>query len=198
MYKAVQVNFGVEVRGLYSQLTSYGEHKPADVLVYSSSVHQAQYTGKAVALDVAITDPCTKTAQNLHSDQRPLVAASDRHGQKLNNHIRAVRQAAQDGIGPLPFEKAPLVLETSGAFSNFTQNWFKKMVKIDKARQEWLGTGVYTSRRLRNLDWTWSANSFSSWHLQSIAVAHARLQAQAVDNMISECEHQDYWVLPFA
>jgi hypothetical protein len=111
MYKAVQANFGVEVRGLYSQLTSYGEHKPADVLVYSGSVHQDQYPGKAVALDVAITDPCTKTALNLHSDQRPLVAASDRHGQKLSNHNRAVRQAARDGTGPLPFEKAPFVLD---------------------------------------------------------------------------------------
>ena len=89
-----------------------------------------------------------------------------------------------------------LVSETSGAFSNFTQNGLKKMVKIDKARQQWFGTAVYTSRRSRNLDWTWSANSFSSWHLQPIAVAHARLQAQAVNNMISECEHQDYWVVP--
>ena len=87
-------------------------------------------------------------------------------------------------------------METSGAFSNFTQNWFKKMVKIDKSQQACSGTGVFTSRRLQSLDWTWSANSFSSWHLQSISMAHARLQVQAVNHMISECEHQEQWAAP--
>ena len=96
----------------------------------------------------------------------------------------------------VPFDKAPIVIETSGAFSNFTQNWFQKMVKIDKSQQDWNGTGVFTSRRLRGLDWTWSANSFSSWHLQSLSVAQARLQAQAVNHMISVCEHQELWAAP--
>ena len=70
------------------------------------------------------------------------------------------------------------------------------MVKIDKSQQDWNGTGVFTSRRLRGLDWTWSANSFSSWHLQSLSVAQARLQAQAVNHMISVCEHQELWAAP--
>mgnify|MGYP007071511272 CR=1 FL=1 len=124
----------------------------------------------------------------------PLAAA--RHQQKKGTHTRAERQAARDGTGPLPFEKAPIVMETSGAFSKFTQDWFKKLVRVDKAQQAWRGTGVYTSRRLRNLDRTWSANSFSSWHSQCISVAHARLQAQAVNEMIGECLERDYPVAP--
>ena len=196
MYSAVRANYGKEYLGLYRQLTSYGEHKPADILVHSGSVHQEEFPGKAVALDVAITDPTTATSLGLNSHQKPLVAAVDRHNAKLNTHKAAQRQAIQDGIGPLPFEKAPIVMETSGAFSNYTQNWFKKMVRIEKAQQAQFGTGVFTSRRLQSLDWTWSANSFSSWHLQSISMAHARLQAQAVNHMISECEHQAHWAAP--
>ena len=191
MYSAVRANYGVEARGLYRQLTSYGDHKPADVLVHAGSVHQDEYPGKALALDVAITDPTCVTALGLNSHQKPLAAAGNRHEAKLSTHRVAERQAVQDGLGPLPFDKAPIVIETSGAFSNFTQKWFKKMVKIDKSQQDWNGTGVFTSRRLRGLDWTWSANSFSSWHLQSLSVAQARLQAQAVNHMISICEHQE-------
>ena len=127
--------------------------------------------------------------------KRTLVAVQAQ-GTKLRTHKVAQRQATQDGLGPLPFEKAPIVMETSGVCSNFTQNWFKKMVRIEKAKQAQFGTGVFTSRRLQSLDWTWSANSFSSWHLQSISMAHARLQAQAVNHMISECEHQAHWAAP--
>ena len=162
MYSAVRANFGVEVKGLYRQLTSYGEHKPADILVHAGSVHQDEYPGKAVALDATVTDPTTITSLGLNSHQQPLAAAASRHGAKLRTHKAAQRQATQDGLGPLPFDKAPIIIETSGAFSNFTQNWFKKMVKIDKSQQAWNGAGVFTSRHLRNLDWTWSANSFSS------------------------------------
>ena len=187
MYSAVRANYGKEYLGLYRRLTSYGEHKPADILVHSGSVHQEEFPGKAVALDVAITDPTTATSLGLNSHQKPLVAAVDRHNAKLNTHKAAQRQAIQDGLGPLPFEKAPIVMETSGAFSNYTQNWFKKMVRIEKAQQAQFGTGVFTSRRLQSLDWTWSANGFGSWNSQCISVAHARMQAQAVNDLIGEC-----------
>ena len=197
MYREVRASYGVEVRGLYALLTSYGEHKPADFLVHSGSVHEDQYPGKAVALDVAVTDPTTHTSINTHhSDREPLAAAKARHQQKKGTHTRAERQAARDGTGPLPFEKAPIVMETSGAFSKFTQDWFKKLVRVDKAQQAWRGNGVYSSRRLRNLDWTWSANSFGSWHSQCISVAHARMQAQAVNDLIGECLEKDYPVAP--
>ena len=124
------------------------------------------------------------------------MAVYSRHNDKLCTHRSAQRQAVLDGRGPLPFEKAPIVIESSGAFSNFTQDWFKKMVKIEKSQQAWNGTGVFTSRRLQGLDWTCSANSFSSWHLQSLSVAQARLQAQAVNHMISICEHPEHMVVP--
>ena len=121
---AVRANYGVEVRRLYRQLTSDGEHKPADVLVHAGSVHQDEYPGKALALDVALTDQTTITALGLNSHQRPLAAAVSRHNDKLSTHRSAQRQAVQDGSGPLPFDKAPIVIETSGAFSSFTQAWF--------------------------------------------------------------------------
>ena len=35
--RALYVHVTLEVRGLYAQLTSYGEHKPADVLVPASA-----------------------------------------------------------------------------------------------------------------------------------------------------------------
>ena len=87
-------------------------------------------------------------------------------------------------------------METSGAFSKFTQDCFKKLVRVDKALQAWRRNGVYFSRRLRSLGWTWSANSFSSWHSQCISVAHARMQAQTVNDMIGECLERDYPVAP--
>ena len=50
---------------LYAQLSSYGEHKPADVLVPAS----ATGTDKATALDITITDPTNKTALDRGSDR---------------------------------------------------------------------------------------------------------------------------------
>ena len=37
IYRALHVHVTVEVRGLYAQLTLYGEHKPEDVLVTASA-----------------------------------------------------------------------------------------------------------------------------------------------------------------
>ena len=47
-----------QVHGLYAQLTSHGEYKPADVSVSKS----ATTTGYSQALDITITDPTGKTA----------------------------------------------------------------------------------------------------------------------------------------
>ena len=48
IYRALHVLVTVKVWGLYAQLTSYREHKPADVLVPVS----ATGTDKATAIDI--------------------------------------------------------------------------------------------------------------------------------------------------
>ena len=80
MYKALGVAAETEVKGLYLQLTSYGAHRPADVLVPSSSSGD----GVAWALDVAYTDPTCATAIQHNSDTRALSSAKARHN---SDHI---------------------------------------------------------------------------------------------------------------
>ena len=82
IYRVLHVHVTVEARGLYAQLTSYGGHKPADVLVPASSTG----TDKATALDITITDPTSKTTLDRGSDRKPLVAAAVRHMVKLGTH----------------------------------------------------------------------------------------------------------------
>ena len=61
IYRALRMHVTVEVRGLYAQLTSYGEHKPADVLVPASVTG----TDKATALDITITEQLLTHQPNL-------------------------------------------------------------------------------------------------------------------------------------
>ena len=56
IYRALRVHVTVEVRGLYAQLTSYGEHKPEDVLVPASAIG----TDKATALAKQLLTPPTR------------------------------------------------------------------------------------------------------------------------------------------
>ena len=63
IYRSLHVQVTVEVRGLYTQLTSYGEHKPADMLVPASTTG----SDKAKALDITITDLTNKTALDRES-----------------------------------------------------------------------------------------------------------------------------------
>ena len=85
MYRSLRVDAKTEVRGLYAQLTSYGEYKPADVLVPAS----AMGAGDAQALDVAITDPTGKVAVQRLSHRQPLKAAEIRHKDKMSTHRKA-------------------------------------------------------------------------------------------------------------
>jgi len=192
MYKDLHALYGVEVSGLYRQLTSHGEHKPADILVYSGSVHEKWHPGSNLALDVAVTDPCSQTALDAGSSRTPLIAAKIRHDAKKNNHRRAEARATADNTGPLDFKKIPLVFETSGAFSKDTALWFQQMVNADTQQQREVGHAVWTNRRLRELEWTWSANSFRSWHSQRLAMAHARLTAKCINHMIGKCQAEKY------
>ena len=177
LYRELGVHVSVEVKGLYAQLTSYGEHKPADVLVPAS----ATGTEKAVALDIAITDPTSKIALDNNSNETPLVAAEIRHRQKLSTHRKAAEEA---GPGGLAFVKTPLVFETTGAMSKGTQKWWESVKQLNKERNKY----GPKSRRENGLQHTWSANSFSTFWQQSIAVVHARTQAEAISQWIGLCQ----------
>ena len=97
-----------QVRGLFSQLTSDGDHRPADVLVPPS----ATGGGLHWALDVTITDPTNKTKLERHSDTRALAAATRVHNKKLEIFRRQLEAAGPAG---LQFEKKPLALKATGA-----------------------------------------------------------------------------------
>ena len=178
IYRALHVHVTVEVRGLYAQLTSYGEHKPADVLVPAS----ATGTDKATALDITITDPTNKTALDRGSDRKPLVAAAVRHTVKLGTHKKALEEAGDQG---LPFTKGPLVFETTGAMGEETQKWWKSIVEMEADQRI---PGAPQSRREQGLEHTWSANKFSSYWLQTFSMSHARMQAESIAQWIGTCQ----------
>ena len=92
----------VEVRGLYVQLTSYGEHKPADMFVPASATRM----DKATALDITITDSTNKTALDGGSDRKPLVAAAVPHRVKLGTHKKALEEAG-DQFARSPLHEGP-------------------------------------------------------------------------------------------
>ena len=170
MYKALGVAAETEVKGLYLQLTSYGAHRPADVLVPGSSTKD----GVAWALDVAYTDPTAATAIQHNSDKRPLSAAKARHVAKMATHRRALTTA---GAAGLPFSKKPLVFETTGAMGQDAQKWWATVLEAEQAQRM---PGQPTSRRDRGLEHTFSANGFATYWLQSIAISYARAQAESI------------------
>jgi hypothetical protein len=170
MYRSLKVDARTEVRGLYAQLTSYGEYKPADVLVPAS----ASSAAKAQALDVAITDPTGKVAVQRLSHRHPLRAAEIRHRDKMSTHRKALTAAGANG---LPFTKVPLVFETTGAMGAETQKWWKDIRKMEKDQR---GLGETTSRKDLGLDWTFTANGFASYWLQSISMSMARTAAESI------------------
>ena len=169
IYRALHVHVTVGVQGLYVQLTSYGEHKPADVLVPVS----ATWMAKATALDITITDPTNKISLDRGTDKRPLVAAALRHKAKLQTHKKVLKEAGDQG---LPFTKAPLVFETTGAMGEETQKWRKSIVEMDADQRI---TGAPKSRRKQGLEHTWFVNKFSSYWLQMFSMAHARIRAES-------------------
>ena len=87
MYRSLSIHVDVEVRGLYAQLASYGEHKPADILVPASAVGEGD---TARALDIAITDPTCKTALDASSHTHARKAAHNRHTEKMGSYRKAL------------------------------------------------------------------------------------------------------------
>ena len=171
MYKALGVAAETEVKGLYLQLTSYGAHRPADILVPGSSTED----GIAWALDVAYTDPTSATAlQQYNSDKRPLSSAKARHSAKMATHKKALDAA---GAAGLSFTKKPLVFETTGAMGSEAQKWWSTVLKLEHARYV---PGNPTSRRDLGLEHTFTANGFATFWLQSISLTYARAQAESL------------------
>ena len=173
MYKAIFVVVGVECKGLYSLLTTHGGHKPADVLVPPSHTG----TDKFWAIDVTIVDPSLPSmVSGQRSHRVPLNAAKDKYRKKMNTHDKAVEQANRQNL-VLPFDKYPLVFETTGAYGKETLAWFNSMVA------HWKDLKMPSLRDL-GLDHTWSAASYESFWSQRLSMAQAQLQAEAAISLV--------------
>ena len=176
MYRTLGVAAETEVRGLYLQLTSHGEYKPADVLVPASATED----GKAWALDVAFVDPTSQTSLGSRSHKCALAATKVRYREKMSSHRKQAGEAGADG---LQFVKMPLVFETTGAMGEETQKWWDSVLALEKAKR---APGDPTSRRELGLDFTWSANKHSTWWLQSLSMQYARAQAGSIMSLVAK------------
>ena len=139
-------------------------------------------TDKASALDITITDPANKTALDRGGARKPLVAAAVQHTVKLGTHKKALEEAGDQG---LPFTKGPLVFETTDAMEEETQKLRKSIVQMGADQRI---PGAPQSRRKQGLEYTWSANRFSSYWLQTVSMSHARMQADFIPQWIGTCQ----------
>ena len=165
-YRALHVHVTFDVQGMYAQLTSYGEHKPADVLVPSS----ATGSDKATALDITVTDPTNKTVSDRGSDRKPLVAAAIWHTVKLGKRRRALEEAGDQG---LPSTKGPLVVETIGPLgrrhrkgrsqlSNGGGPTHTRSTPEQAGAKSWcISISIPGADGSKELEHRWSANKFS-------------------------------------
>ena len=176
MYRSLGVAADTEVKGLYLQLTSHGEYKPADVLVPASATED----GKAWALDVAYVDPTCPTYLARRSHKKALEAAKKRHEEKMSTHRK---QAGEAGVLGLAFVKKPLVIEATGGMGKETQKWWDTVLALERLRRQ---PGDPTSRRDLGLEHTWSANKHSTFWLQSISMQYARAQASSVLTLVAK------------
>ena len=178
MYKSLNVGAEIEVGGLYAVLRSNGEYRPADVLVPVSGSNR----DRALALDVTITDPTTRSSLEKECDVFALRAAEQAHRKKMQVHERHERLVAPTR---LPFYKVPLAFETTGAMGKATQSWWQSVRELEADRR---GMGETTSRMQLGLEHTWSANNFATFWLQSISMAHAREQADSILLWVNKCQ----------
>ena len=170
MYRALGVAAETEVRGLYLQLTSHGEYKPADVLLPASATGE----GRAWALDVAYVDPTSQTSLGYQSHKRALAATKKRYQEKMTSHRKQAEAAGAEG---LLFVKKPLVFEATGGMSEETQKWWESVLALERDRRE---PGDPTSLRELGLEHTFSANKFSTMWLQKLSMGYARAQAESI------------------
>jgi len=184
MYKSIKIPVEVEVGGRYSHSDSHGDKRPADILPSSAALG----TDKEQALDVAVTDPTCASAISQGSDKIPLKAAKIRHDKKLSDFRPMMREAAEAGA---PIQKLPLVLEATGAFGKEMRQWWTGMVKLEGEQR---GVGLPRSLREQGMENTWSANDWSSFHLQKLSFGLARIQAEAVMKKINQNLPENEWL----
>ena len=132
------------------------------------------------ALDIAFTDPTSASAIKESSDKVPLTAAKIRQNKKLSEFRSMMREAAEAGT---PIQKIPLVMETSGAYGTEMQKWWKGMLKLE---EDFRGVGTPRSLQDQGLPHTWSANVWSTFQRQKLAMGVARMQAEGIMKKISQ------------
>ena len=125
--------------------------------------------GRDRAIDVVFSDPCRSAMLDKGSDKVSLVAARDAEERKRVAHRRRLRQAGD----ALDFDFVPFALESSGALGPAASALWKEL----KAANRKLGQ---QSRIAQELPHTWSAFTFSQFHMQRLSFTSARATAVAV------------------
>ena len=92
----------------------------------------------------------------------------------MNTHATALANA---GMAGLPFVKVPLVFEITGGMGKETQKWWRQVSDYEMDQR---GPGETTSRKDKGLDWSFSANGFASYWLQSFSMSMARTMAESI------------------
>ena len=87
------------------------------------------------------------------------------------------------------FDPVPLAFETTGAMGKMTQKWWNSVLKLEKEGRE---QGEPTSRRMKGLEQSWSADNFQKYWLQRISMAHVMEQAESIDLWITKCTSVNY------
>ena len=112
-------------------------------------------------------------------------AADIRHKDKMSTHAKALSAA---GVAGLPFVKVPLAIESTGAFGKETQTWWREVAAIEVDQR---ACGETTSRKDLGLEWSFTANGFTSFWLQSISMSMARTQAEAIIQFINANQKEE-------
>ena len=105
----------------------------------------------------------------------------------MNTHAKALSVA---GAAGLPFVKVPLAFETTGAMGKETQKWWHEVSNLEKDQR---AIGETTSRKDKGLEWSFTANGFETFWLQSISMSMARTQAESIVAFIG-ANQKEGWV----
>ena len=92
-------------------------------------------------------------------------------------------QKAQAGVGGLPFVKVPFVFETTGAMRSETQKWWQGVLTLERKSRD---PADPVSRKDQGLDWSFTANAFSSYWRQAISMSMARTMAESIISSVGK------------
>ena len=115
---------------------------------------------------------------NREGDKRPLVAAALQHKAKLETPKNALEEIGDQG---LPCTNGPLFYETTRAVGEDTWKWWKSIVEMEADQHV---PGATPIRQEKGLEHTWSAKTFSSYWVQTFSMAHAKIQAESIAQLI--------------